>query len=52
MVRLEASTIEVALDVWLAPFRKLWSAHLDALERHLDRLAQPTAPKKKTRKRK
>src|SRR4026208_939198 len=27
---------------WLAPFRKLWSAHLDALERHLDRLDQPT----------
>src|ERR1044071_5568719 len=21
---------------WLAPFRRLWSAHVDALERHLD----------------
>ncbi len=24
------------LDAWLAPFRKLWSDRLDALERHLD----------------
>ncbi|HMA36669.1 MAG TPA: metalloregulator ArsR/SmtB family transcription factor [Chloroflexia bacterium] len=23
---------------WLAPFHRLWSAHVDALERHLDRL--------------
>lgn len=26
------------LDAWLAPYRKFWSAHVDALERHLDRL--------------
>ena len=26
------------VDAWLAPFRQLWSTHLDALERHLDRL--------------
>ena len=26
------------LDSWLAPFRRFWSAHVDALERHLDRL--------------
>jgi DNA-binding transcriptional ArsR family regulator len=26
------------IDAWLAPFRRLWSAHLDALESHLDRL--------------
>ncbi len=25
------------LDAWLAPFRRFWSLHLDALERHLDR---------------
>ena len=25
------------IDAWLAPFRRFWSAHLDALERHLDR---------------
>jgi DNA-binding transcriptional ArsR family regulator len=24
------------LDRWLAPYRRLWSASLDALERHLD----------------
>jgi len=29
------------VDVWLAPFRRFWSAHVDALERHLDRMAQP-----------
>ena len=26
------------VDAWLAPFRRFWSAHVDALERHLDRL--------------
>jgi DNA-binding transcriptional ArsR family regulator len=26
------------VDAWLAPFRDLWSAHVDALEHHLDRL--------------
>jgi len=24
------------LDDWLRPYRRLWSARLDALERHLD----------------
>ena len=24
------------LDVWLAPYRRLWSRSLDALERHLE----------------
>ena len=28
------------VDEWLAPFRRLWSAHVDALERHLDRMDQ------------
>jgi len=32
------------VDAWLAPFRRFWTAHVDALERHLDRMAQP--PKK------
>ena len=35
---------------WLAPFRRFWSAHLDALERHLDRIDQPTPTKSKTRR--
>lgn len=25
-----------ALDAWLAPYRRLWNRHLDALERHLE----------------
>ena len=39
------------LDAWLAPFRRFWSKHLDALERHLDRMEEPAPSKKKTRKR-
>lgn len=27
------------VDTWLEPFRRFWSAHVDALERHLDRMA-------------
>jgi DNA-binding transcriptional ArsR family regulator len=27
------------LDAWLEPFRLFWSAHVDALERHLDRMS-------------
>jgi DNA-binding transcriptional ArsR family regulator len=41
------------LDAWLAPFRRFWSAHIDALERHLDRMDlmdQPTSTKRKTRR--
>lgn len=26
------------VDIWLAQFRKYWSAHVDALERHLNRM--------------
>jgi DNA-binding transcriptional ArsR family regulator len=26
------------LNAWLAQFRRFWSAHVDALERHLDRM--------------
>jgi DNA-binding transcriptional ArsR family regulator len=43
------------LDAWLAQFRRFWSAHVDALERHLDRMEQPmnraTSSKVKTRRR-
>jgi DNA-binding transcriptional ArsR family regulator len=35
------------LDKWLAPFRRFWSAHLDALERHLDRVEQEEKTGKK-----
>src|SRR3954468_11586790 len=37
------------LDAWLTPFRRFWSAHVDALERHLDRLDQVAAQKPKKR---
>ena len=37
------------VDAWLAPFRRFWSAHVDALERHLDRMGQ-TPKKGQTRK--
>lgn len=37
------------VDEWLAPFRRFWAPHLDALERHLDRM--DSEPKKKGRKR-
>jgi DNA-binding transcriptional ArsR family regulator len=37
------------LDVWLAQFRRFWSAHVDALERHLDRIHQPTPTKRKAK---
>jgi len=39
------------VDVLLALFRRFWSAHVDALERHLDRMDQSTRTKKKKRKR-
>jgi DNA-binding transcriptional ArsR family regulator len=29
-----------ALDEWLAPYRRMWTRHLDALERHLDDLEE------------
>jgi DNA-binding transcriptional ArsR family regulator len=34
------------VDAWLAPFRRFWSAHVDALERHLDRMAESPKTKK------
>src|SRR5438093_11552855 len=39
------------VDAWLAPFRRFWSAHVDALERHLDRMDQATPTKRKRRRR-
>ncbi len=38
------------VDVWLAQFRRFWSAHVDALERHLDRMERSKTTKRKTRK--
>jgi DNA-binding transcriptional ArsR family regulator len=42
LYRLKPETLQ-AVDDWLAPFRRFWSAHVDALERHLDRV-EPSAP--------
>jgi DNA-binding transcriptional ArsR family regulator len=50
LYRLKPEPLE-ELDAWLAPFRRFWSAHLDALERHLDRMGRPPRTKKKTRRR-
>lgn len=36
------------LDAWLAPFRRFWATHVDALERHLERLER-TSKKGKQR---
>jgi DNA-binding transcriptional ArsR family regulator len=33
--RIEAGPLE-AVDTWLEPYRRMWSRHHDALERHLD----------------
>lgn len=37
------------VDSWLAPFRRFWSAHVDALERHLDQMERKPAPKRRSR---
>ncbi len=55
LYRLRPEPLE-EVDAWLAPFRRLWSAHLDALERHLDRMersspTRATPTKRKTRRR-
>jgi len=41
------------LETWLAQFRRFWSAHIDALERHLDRMDEsgPTEGKPKRKQR-
>jgi DNA-binding transcriptional ArsR family regulator len=35
------------VDAWLEPFRRFWTAHVDALERHLDRMAERPGKGKK-----
>jgi DNA-binding transcriptional ArsR family regulator len=40
------------MDAWLAQFRRFWSAHVDALERHLDRMNQDCIDQKPLKKRK
>lgn len=42
--RLKPEPLE-EVEVWMDQFRKFWSAHVDALERHLDRMDQSTPMK-------
>src|SRR6202023_1947885 len=37
------------VDAWLAQFRRFWSSHVDALERHLDRMDQSTPTTRMTK---
>ncbi|HEY2747391.1 MAG TPA: metalloregulator ArsR/SmtB family transcription factor [Polyangia bacterium] len=37
------------VDEWLVPFRRFWSAHVDALERHLDGMDRKLRGKGKKR---
>ena len=38
------------VDAWLNQFRRFWSAHVDALERHLDRMDQSISAKRRTKR--
>jgi DNA-binding transcriptional ArsR family regulator len=38
------------VDAWLGQFRRFWSSHVDALERHLDRMEESTPTRRKTRR--
>jgi DNA-binding transcriptional ArsR family regulator len=38
------------IDAWLAPFRHFWSGHVDALERHLNRMDRSTRSKRRIKK--
>ena len=40
------------VDAWLEQFRRFWYAHVDALERYLDRMDAPLPTKGKKAKRK
>jgi len=40
------------VDDWLEQFRRFWSAHVDALERHLDRMDKSTQTKTVKRRKK
>jgi DNA-binding transcriptional ArsR family regulator len=46
--RLDAGPLKDAAS-WIEEYRRFWSAHVDALERHLDRMDQSTPTTKKDR---
>jgi len=37
------------VDAWLAPFRRFWAKHVDALEQHLERMEKGSSGKGKKR---
>ena len=39
------------LDAWLIPFRRFWLKHVDALEKHLERMEHTRPVKRKGKKR-
>ncbi|MFZ3333097.1 MAG: metalloregulator ArsR/SmtB family transcription factor [Candidatus Acidiferrales bacterium] len=46
LYRLKPESLQ-EVDMWLAQFRRFWSGHVDALERHLDRMEQSSPAKRK-----
>jgi DNA-binding transcriptional ArsR family regulator len=44
--RLDAGPLKEAAS-WIEEYRRFWAPHLDALERHLDRMAQSATAKRK-----
>jgi DNA-binding transcriptional ArsR family regulator len=49
LYRLRAEPFQ-EVEAWLAPFRRFWSAHMDALERHLDRVDSARLPHRDLRR--
>jgi DNA-binding transcriptional ArsR family regulator len=45
LYRLRAEPL-IELDEWLAPFRRFWTKHVDALERHLEKMDKMDKPEK------
>jgi DNA-binding transcriptional ArsR family regulator len=46
--RLDAGPLKEAAS-WIEEYRRFWSTHVDALERHLDRMNRSTSTTRKTR---
>jgi DNA-binding transcriptional ArsR family regulator len=49
LYRLKAEPLK-EVDAWLAPFRRFWSKHVDALERHLERMEKASSVKGRKRR--
>jgi len=47
--RLDAGPLKEAAN-WIEEYRSFWSPHIDALERHLDRMEQADETKRKAKK--